>query len=84
MSLAWLPPIQSEQNGIITQYIVELTNSWANTSQHISHSSSIEISALIPFKTYFFVVGASTRIGVGPFGNSLFFTTLEEGNIFCA
>ncbi len=81
MFLTWSSPLPSERNGIIIEYSVEMSDAVAVISQLVTNATSIEISTLMPFTTYFIAVSSSTKIGIGPFGTSLLFTTLEDGKV---
>lgn len=80
--LTWDPPQYSERNGVINRYDINLTDAELETiAQIVTTSAYIEISSLSPFTTYFTFVSASTSAGMGPFGTSLSFTTLEDGEL---
>ena len=82
--LSWQPPIESEQNGVITSYTITLTDS--RSSQVIqrtvpSSQTSLTVDSLLPFTTYSCSIAASTSVGLGPFSTFLSITTLEDGMI---
>ena len=80
--VTWDPPHYSERNGVISRYDIKFTDAELEAiSQIVSIYNYIEISSLTPFTTYFTFVSASTSVGMGPFGTSLSFTTLEDGEL---
>ncbi len=67
---------------MISRYDIKFTDAELEAiSQIVSIYNYIEISSLTPFTTYFTFVSASTSVGMGPFGTSLSFTTLEDGEL---
>ena len=82
VSLKWNPPPQSQQNGAIIRYVVNVTHAdTLETIQYYSTVTSITITGLDPYTTYVCVVAAETTIGVGPFTHLFFVQTKEAGTI---
>lgn len=79
VSLVWLPPPVALRNGIIREYIINITE--VDTGRELvfySSTSSITISSLHPFYTYLCRVSAFT-VEYGPYSANLQFVTLEDG-----
>jgi len=80
MLLEWNPPLISDQNGIIRQYLVQITNT------HSGHSDSYNVSAdntsllildLHPAYTYGVEMAARTILP-GSFSDEIFVTMRED------
>ena len=80
ISLKWTPPEEFHHNGIITSYLVNLTE--LETGIQFSHRFTakleVTISSLHPFYTYECMVSAVT-VSSGPFSAPIYVTTLEDG-----
>ena len=81
--LTWEPPPEDQQNGIIVEYTVDI--SVANTGQifqlHTS-ATSLTLSTLLPYRTYFFLIRAATVVGQGPPSTTMLqLTTPEDGKL---
>ena len=68
--ITWRPPPLSAQNGIITEYVVNITA--METGEQLQQratgaASSISIDSLHPDYTYAYSVAAVTAVGMGPF-----------------
>ena len=75
--LSWSPPLPQNQNGIIREYIIKITEILSNsTSTNYSTSTSITIHALHPNYYYNISVSAVT-ISSGPFSQPITFKTHE-------
>lgn len=73
-------PLPEHQNGIITGYLVRVTQaSNGNRRQRTSTDATVTVSSLTPYTQYFVNVAARTVNGTGPFGESYEVTTLEAG-----
>lgn len=83
--LSWEPPPSSQQNGIITGYLVLYQCSFwpecAATSQKLTTDTSITVHDLHPNTTYYFTVSALTRIGEGPRSHASVYDTPEESEL---
>ena len=79
LSFTWEEPLEGLRNGIIRQYQINVTE--VNTGrqfQVVSSTTSISVSSLHPYYTYWWAVSAFT-IGGGPFSQSQMITTPEDG-----
>ena len=73
-------PLPEHQNGIITGYLVRVTQaSNGNRRQVTSTDANITVSSLTPYTQYFVNVAARTVNGTGPSSESYEVTTLEAG-----
>lgn len=78
--ISWSPPIDSEQNGNIIRYVINVTHAdTLDTVQYFTTETFIYITGLDPYTTYVCVVAAETSVGIGPFSNLYFIQTLEDG-----
>ena len=79
--LVWNPPPAEEQNGIIVNYVINVTEADRGvTFQLFSRNTSVSVNSLLPFTSYNFLIAASTSVGVGPFSRLLTLQTPEDGN----
>ena len=79
--LTWQPPILEQQNGIIIQYVVNVTPLGTTEQfQLVSASNQLTVHSLHPHWTYIFTVSAETSVGAGPPSLAAMATTLEDGN----
>ena len=75
--LSWSPPLPQNQNGIIRQYIIKITEILSNsTSTNYSTNNSITINSLHPNYYYNISVSAVT-ISSGPFSQPITIKTDE-------
>lgn len=82
VTLSWMPPLLDEQNGVLTGYTLNITETGSGvTTQRTLPSSqtSITVTSLLPFTTYSYAISASTSVGPGPFNTLLTVTTPEDG-----
>ena len=69
--VTWRPPPEPSRNGIITEYVVNITV--METGEQLQHrasgadTTSLSIGSLHPDYTYTYSVAAVTAIGMGPF-----------------
>ena len=78
--LTWDPPLQQNRNGIITDYIINVTAlDTGEISQYITPDRSLTLNSLTPFSTYAFIIAARTSVGAGPFSTDIIIRTLEDG-----
>ena len=79
--LSWFPPLPQNQNGIIREYIIKITEILSNsTSTNYSTNNSITINSLHPNYYYNLSVSAVT-ISSGPFSQPITFKT-DEASMF--
>ena len=77
--LSWMPPPTSQQNGIIREYTVNITELQTGISIVLnSTSTSVSARSLHPYYTYECVVSAYT-VGSGPYSEVFTITTSEDG-----
>lgn len=77
--LSWISPPLHLHNGIIREYLVEITHD--GSSEEVVHrtgTTSILITDLHPDFSYLVQVAGHT-VEVGPFSDHLHFRTLEDG-----
>ena len=77
--LSWEPPPQEHQNGVVTGYLVNITEvETGNTSQLHTASTLIILSLLHPSYTYICVITAVT-VGPGPYSQNITLQVFEAG-----
>lgn len=80
--LSWIPPLTDQQNGVITKYIINITDD--DTREELPQVSttypSLTLNNLQPYTTYTCIIAAQTSAGPGPFSSTISFTTDEYGN----
>ena len=77
--LSWSPPPTSQQNGIIREYTVNITELQTGTNIILnSTSTSVSVLSLHPYYTYECVVNAYT-VGSGPYSEVFTIATSEDG-----
>jgi len=70
LTLRWQPPPPEQRNGVITQYVVNITRlsiSGQVPSILYTTETSIVVGMLHPYYTYTCKVAAETNVGRGPF-----------------
>ena len=79
--LSWGEPPSNQQNGIIGEYRVNITEvATGRVFQRVSATTSIEITSLHPFYVYEWTVSAFT-VGEGPYSSISTITTPEDGKL---
>ena len=84
--LAWQPPVQSKQNGIIIQYMVELSKSGAGVLINFYLNSTqqtllINETYIEPFTVFGCRIAAFTQVGMGPYSNKISQQTPEDSKL---
>ena len=81
--LTWSPPSASDHNGVITGYVIKVTeiNTQFTTQQTLHDGENITIISLSPFTNYLCTVAAQTSAGLGPFGPGQVIQTQESGRL---
>ena len=79
ITLGWNPPLASEQNGLITNYAINVTTEGGNILYFETNSNTYTVSNLEPYQVYHFELAAETVAGRGPFSISTPFLTGEAG-----
>ena len=78
--ISWSPPPLDQQNGLIIQYTVNMTEIRSGeTFQLVSFTTQITANELSPFTTYSVVIEAYTAVGSGPCSTPYTFMTGEDG-----
>lgn len=78
--VSWNPPRIDEQNGIIINYLINVTLvESGHTFQLSSTTTSLTVSSLLPYRTYVCIIAAVTSIGIGPYSNQFRLTTPQDG-----
>ena len=81
ISLSWSPPPVENQNGIIREYRVNITELETERSwQLVSTSTSIDVLSLHPYYTYEWIVAAVT-VDEGPYTQTSILRTPEDGKL---
>ena len=79
LSISWDPPALDSQNGIITEYRINITElETGNVISLISFNTFITVQFLHPYYTYASVVSAVTN-AEGPPSGVLVITTPQDG-----
>ena len=72
----------AQQNGIIILYTINVTVADSGEMfQLTSTTTSLTVSTLQPFTTYFCIIAASTPVGMGPFSTVVTLQTPEDGTL---
>ena len=80
MTIRWQPPLLQHRNGLITNYIVNVSvndQDSAFNNQHVVSAPSLTLQTQ-PYTTYMITVAAATVIGQGPFSTEEIVTTPED------
>ena len=78
--LMWNPPLEQNRNGIIIDYIINVTElDTGQITQMITSGRDLTLDSLTPFSTYAFIIAARTSVGAGPFSTEITVQTLEDG-----
>lgn len=78
--LTWEPPPEDGQNGVIIQYIIEVTILETNQTIFLySNTTYLVVNTLRPYRTYVCIIAARTSVGIGPFGPQFTLVSPEDG-----
>ena len=81
--LTWQPPVDEHKNGIITGYVINITEMETKIQlQLVTEQTSIIVDSLHPFYTYGCIVAAETFIGMGPFTVEVVVEMPEAGKYY--
>ena len=84
ISLFWDPPPADAQNGIITRYMIRITEVETGRSFSLfSATTSVNVTSLHPYYTYNCTIAAVTIVGDGPYTTSITIVTLQDGRLVC-
>ena len=80
IQISWSPLPPNERNGLITGYVVTITNVDTNevSTVEITGRTSTSIATL-PYTSYMVSVAARTSVGVGPRSTEIIILTPENG-----
>ena len=81
IDVVWMPPDKSSQNGVITEYVVQISALTRNYSIKFSVSETTFLytfTDLHPYQEYNVSVAAATQAGVGPFSTPLVEQSLQD------
>ena len=82
--LFWNPPPADAQNGIITRYMISITEvETGRLFSLLSATNSLNVTSLHPYYTYNFTIAAVTIVGDGPYTMSITIVTLQDGRLVC-
>ena len=78
--ISWHPPLYNRRNGIIRNYIVNLSSVKSGyNATYVVYSEEIVISGLDPFSMYSVRVASENSVGIGPYSRYEHVQTLEDG-----
>ena len=84
LRMSWEEPPAGEQNGLITNYIINMTVVETGESWHfMTTETSIELQSLHPFYTYNFLMAAATVNGTGPYSSVFTIQMPPDGEYNC-
>ncbi len=79
-TITWSPPPADQQNGVIIQYLINVTVVETGVSfQLTSTSTSLTVTTLLPYRNYICIIAAVTSVGIGPFSSRFTLTTPQDG-----
>ena len=82
LSLEWNRPRPEDRNGIITDYVIRVTNIRTSVaSESTTSSTSYTMGSLKPCTTYSVVIAARNVNGTGPFSAIYEVQTNEDGKL---
>ena len=80
LTLAWMAPPLERQNGMITGYSINVTDTDTEASMLLSSTGEfITVTQLSPYTSYLCSVAAQTSVGLGPYTLTIIITTDEDG-----
>ena len=77
--LSWNPPDLEDRNGIIIGYVININSQRNETLQYTSNTTTLTLSSLSPYTSYYCTVAARTSVGTGTFTTVLTLQTSPEG-----
>ena len=81
--ISWDPPPFDDQNGILTYYLLLITQEQFNISDMVINTTSdvttYTVTGLEEYNNYTCSVAAATRIGPGPYSAPIRFSTPQDG-----
>ena len=81
VQLSWNPPPADQQNGIITDYYVNMTEVETRVTVQlmVTGATSLLVDTLHPYYMYNFFISAATIVGQGPYSTLFSIRTQEDG-----
>ena len=69
LSLNWSAPLEDSRNGLIVQYVVNISVSETGErfQRIVSGAETVTLTGLHPYYEYTYVIAAATSVGTGPF-----------------
>lgn len=69
LSLNWSAPAESSRNGLIVQYVVNISVSETGErfQRTVDGTGAVTLTGLHPYYEYSYVIAAATSVGTGPF-----------------
>ena len=84
ITLSWDPPPADAQNGIITRYMISITEVETGRSFSLfSATTSVNVTSLHPYYTYNCTIAAVTVVGDGPYTTTINIVTHQDGKLVC-
>ena len=79
--LLWDAPLADQQNGIITEYYINVTEVETGTVSQlmVTGTTQLLIDTLHPYYVYNFFISAATTVGQGPYSPVFSIQTPEDG-----
>ena len=79
-NISWNPPQADEQNGIIINYLINVTVVGSGQTFQLSSTTTfLTVSTLLPYRTYLCIIAAVTSVGVGPYSIPFILNTPQDG-----
>ena len=79
-NFSWEPPLVHLQNGIIENYVINVTvTETRQIFEFSSNVTSLSVATLSPHRTYLCQIAAATSVGVGPYSSLLTLYTPQDG-----
>ena len=81
VQLSWSPPPADQQNGIVTDYYINMTEveTGVTIQLTVTGATTLLIDTLHPYYVYNFFVSAATVVGQGPYSTLFSIRTPEDG-----
>ena len=81
VQLSWDPPPADQQNGIITDYYINMTEveTGVTVQLTVTSATTLLVSTLHPYYVYNFFISAATVVGQGPYSTLFSVQTPEDG-----
>lgn len=81
VQLSWNPPPADQQNGIITDYYINMTEieTGVTVQLMVTGATTLLVNALHPYYVYSFFISAATVVGQGPYSTIFSIRTPEDG-----